>query len=307
MKNSTVSSLLCLLAAAIWGFAFSAQKAAAAVPPFMLTAARGWIAGLFLILIILLFDKLRGGKRRLFSKKGIDVTRVEWIGGFLCGFVLTCATVFQQFGIQETDAGKTAFITALYVVIVPIYALFYGKKSPLHVWISVAIAVVGFYFLCITESFTLAASDFLVLVCALIFALHIIVIDYFGERCDGIRMSCIQFFTVGVLGTVCSLIFDRSTSVLILAENILPLLFLGIGSSGIAYTAQILGQKGANPAVASVLLSMESVFGVLGGVVVLGESLSGREILGCVIVFAAVILSQLPVSEWIKKGKSKQI
>ncbi len=307
MKKSTVSSLLCLLAAAIWGFAFTAQKAAAAVPPFMLTAARGWIAGLFLILVILLFDKLRGGERRLFSRKGLGVTRIEWIGGVLCGLVLASASAFQQFGIVGTDAGKTAFITALYVVIVPIYALFLGRRSPLHVWISVGIAVIGFYFLCITETFALAPSDFLVLICALIFALHIIVIDHFGEKCDGVRMSCIQFFTVGAVGTVLSLIFDRGASLSVLFDHSLPLLYLGIGSSGIAYTAQILGQKGANPAVASVLLSMESVFGVLGGALVLGETLSGREALGCIIVFLAVILSQLPVKEWVEKRKSKQI
>ena len=303
MKKSTVSSLLCLLAAAIWGFAFTAQKAAAAVPPFMLTAARGWIAGLFLILVILLFDKLRGGERRLFSKKGLDVTRIEWIGGVVCGLVLASASAFQQFGIVGTDAGKTAFITALYVVIVPIYALFLGRSSPLHVWISVGIAVIGFYFLCITESFSLAPSDLLVLICALIFALHIMVIDRFGERCDGIRMSCIQFFTVGAVGTVLSLIFEHGASLSCLWGNVFPILFLGIGSSGIAYTAQILGQKGANPAVASVLLSMESVFGVLGGAVVLHETLTGRELLGCAIVFLAVILSQLPVKEWIDKRR----
>ena len=305
MKNSTVSSLCCLLAAAIWGFAFTAQKAAAAVPPFMLTAARGWIAGLFLIFVTLAFDKLRGGKRRLFSKKGIDITRVEWIGGAVCGLVLAGASVFQQFGIQDTDAGKTAFITALYVVIVPIYGLFLGRRSPLHVWISVGIAVVGFYFLCITDGFTLAASDLLVLICALIFALHIIVIDRFGERCDGVRMSCIQFFTVGLVGTVFSLIFDRGASASVLLESVWPLLFLGIGSSGIAYTLQILGQKGANPAAASVLLSMESVFGVLGGALVLGERLSLREVIGCVIVFIAVILAQLPADEWIAHLKKK--
>lgn len=303
MKNSTVSSLLCLLAAAIWGFAFTAQKAAVAVPPFMLTAARAWIAGVFLILVILLFDKLRGGHRKLFSKKGVGVTKKEWIAGLLCGLVLTCATVLQQFGIQETDAGKTAFITALYVVIVPICTLFIGVKAPLHVWISVAIAVVGFYFLCLTSSFSLAPSDLLVLLCALVFALHITVIDHFADACDGIRMSCIQFFTVAIVSTVLSLIFESGTPLSLLSDNLFAILFLGIGSSGIAYTAQILGQKGTNPTVATVILSLESVFGVLGGVIVLGESLSDREILGCFIVFFAVILSQLPVTEWVKRIK----
>ena len=224
-----------------------------------------------------------------------------------CGVVLSSATIFQQFGIQGTDAGKTAFITALYVVIVPIIGAFLGRRSPIHVWISVALAVVGFYFLCIGESFALAASDLLVLICALLFALHITVIDRFVERCDGVRMSCIQFFTVGAIGTVLALIFDRGVTLASVGENILPILFLGIGSSGIAYTLQIIGQKGAHPAVASVLFSMESVFGVVGGALVLHERLSNREILGCCIVFVAVILSQLPVGEWIRSKNSKNV
>ncbi len=296
---------MCLLAAAIWGFAFVAQKAAVVIPPFTLTALRSFIGGIFLIFVIMIFDRVHGNERRLFSKKGLGITRVEWIGGVLCGVALSSATIFQQFGIQGTDAGKTAFITALYVVIVPIFGIFLGRRSPLHVWISVGIAVAGFYFLCIGESFTLAPSDLLVLICALLFALHITVIDRFVDRCDGVRMSCIQFFTVGVIGAVLALIFDRGVSVSAVFQNTLPILFLGIGSSGIAYTLQILGQKGAHPAVASVLFSMESVFGVVGGALVLGETLSGRELLGCAIVFVAVLLSQLPISEWIKGAKSK--
>ena len=301
MNKRTISSFLCLVAAAIWGFAFVAQKAATALPPFTLITLRSFIGAAFLIPVILLFDTLRADGRRLFSKKGLGVTRVEWIGGVLCGLALTAATVFQQFGIVGTDAGKTAFITALYVVIVPIYGLFLGKKSPIHVWISILIAVVGFYFLCIGEALRVAPSDLLVLICALIFAFHIMVIDRFVDRCDGVRMSCIQFFVVGVISLVFSLIFDRGVSASLVFENLLPILFLGIGSSGIAYTLQILGQKGAHPAVASVLFSMESVFGVLGGVLVLKETLEPREIIGCVIVFVAVILSQLPVTEWMRK------
>lgn len=305
MKKQTVSSLLCLLAAAIWGFAFVAQKAAIAVPPFTLTAVRSFIGGAFLIPVTMLFDRLHGEGRRLFSKKGLGVTRTEWIGGVLCGAVLASAALFQQFGIVETDAGKTAFITALYVVIVPIYGIFLGKRSPLHVWVSIGIAVIGFYFLCIGESFSLAPSDLLVLICALLFALHITVVDRFVDRCDGVRISCIQFFTVGIISLICALIFERGVSFSLILENTLPILFLGIGSSGIAYTAQILGQKGAHPAVASVLLSMESVFGVLGGAMLLGERLSGRELAGCIIVFAAVLLSQLPITDWMKKKNNK--
>ena len=306
MKKQTLSSFLCLLAAAIWGFAFVAQKAATALPAFTLITLRSFIGAIFLIPVIMLFDRLRGDGRRLFLKKGLGVTRAEWIGGVLCGLALTAATAFQQLGIEGTDAGKTAFITALYVVIVPIYGLFLGRRSPLHVWISVGIAVAGFYFLCIGEAFAVAPSDLLVLVCALLFAFHILVIDRFVERCDGVRLSCIQFFTVGIASLILSLIFDRGVTAVVIFENALPVLFLGIGSSGIAYTLQILGQKGAHPAVASVLFSMESVFGVLGGVIVLHEKMQGREILGCAIVFVAVILSQLPIADWIKDKKANK-
>lgn len=306
MKKQTLSSLLCLLAAAIWGFAFVAQKAAVEVPPFTLTAVRSFIGSAFLIPVAVLFDRLRGDGRRLFSKKGIGISRAEWVGGVLCGAVLSSAALFQQFGIVGTDAGKTAFITALYVVIVPIYGALLGRKSPLHVWCSIGIAVIGFYFLCIGDSFSLAPSDLLVLICALLFALHITVVDRFVDRCDGVRLSCIQFFTVGLISTVFALIFDRGVSFSLLLQNTLPILFLGIGSSGIAYTAQILGQKGAHPAVASVILSMESVFGVLGGALILRERLSDRECAGCVIVFAAVLLSQLPISDWIKSRKNRK-
>jgi drug/metabolite transporter (DMT)-like permease len=305
MKKQTLSSLLCLLAAAIWGFAFTAQKAAAAVPPFMLTAARGWIAGLFLILVTLGFDKLRGGKRRLFSKQGIDITRVEWIGGAVCGLVLASASVFQQFGIQDTDAGKTAFITALYVVIVPIYSIFLGRRSPLHVWISVAIAVVGFYFLCIDGELHIATSDVFVLLCAIVFPVQILTIDSFANKCDGVRMSAIQFISASIVNLILAFALETPIAFTEIKGAIGAILFLGIVSSGIAYTMQIIGQKGTNPAVASVIMSLESVFGVIGSAIFLKQTLSLREYAGAAIVFIAVILSELDVKALFKKKKAE--
>lgn len=290
-----ISPILLLLAALIWGFAFTAQKFADNVPPFTTGVARSIFATVFLIFTVILFDKIGNSGRRLFSKeKKLDLSRAEIIGGAICGIVLAFATFFQQLGINGgTDAGKASFITAMYVVLVPVYGLAIKRKAPLNVWISIGIAVVGFYFLCITGEFTIVKSDLIVLISSMIFPLHILVIDHFSPKCDGIRMSLVQFFFCALTNLVFALIFERSTSISLALDAFLPLLYLGIGSSGIAYTLQILGQKGVNPAAASIIMSLESVFGVVGAAIILGEKMSGREYLGCTIVFLAVILSQI--------------
>lgn len=297
-----------LVAAMLWGFAFSAQKAAEELPAFTVGASRNIVATIFLLLTIPLLDKLTQNGRKLISKKRpLDFTKVEIIGGIACGTVLTAASAFQQIGLSDgTDAGKAAFITALYVLIVPIFYRLLGKKSPLTVWISVGVAIVGFYLLCIKSDFTIAPSDGLVLICALIFALHIITIDRFSPSCDGVRMSCIQFFTSFILNTVLALIFEWPINAPLIGECMLSILYLGICSSGIAYTLQIVGQKNVNPAVASVILSLESVFGVVGGAIFMGETMSTREYIGCVIVFLAVVLSQIDLVAIIKSKKAKR-
>lgn len=298
-----VSPVLLVIAAMIWGFAFSAQKAAENVKPFTLGAARSLFAAIFLVFVIIFFDKINENGRRLFSKeKKIDLTRVEIIGGIICGAVLAMASFFQQTGINRgTDAGKASFITALYVVLVPIYALALKKRAPINVWISMPIAIVGFYMLCITESFTIVLSDVFVLICALIFPIHILAIDKFSPNCDGIRMSFVQFLTATVINTVLALIFESPLDFAAVGESLFPLLFLGIGSSGIAYTCQIIGQRGVNPAAASILMSLESVFGVVGSAILLGEKMSPREYIGCIAVFTAVILSQIELKSHSKK------
>ena len=300
------SSFLMLIAAAIWGFAFSAQKAAADVPAFTLVFARSLLGTVFLFFLIMVLDKLMKNGRRLVSKKGLDFTKVEIIGGVACGIVLSAASVLQQSGIVNgTDAGKAAFITALYVVLVPVFGLVLKRRSPINAWISVAIAVVGFYLLCIKDNLTLEASDALVLLCAIVFTIHILVIDHFSPRCDGVRMSCIQFAVVTVVTLVCSLIFESPINLPSIGAALGPIMMLGIGSSGIAYTLQIVAQRNVNPAVASVIMSLESVFGFLGGAIVLGETMSTRQYIGCAIVFAAVLLSQLDFTSLGKK-KSAQ-
>ncbi len=287
----------------LWGFAFSAQKEAGTLPAFTIGSVRSIVAALFLLITIPFLDRfLKNGRRLIGGEKRLDFRKQELVGGAICGVILTAASAFQQIGINDgTDAGKAAFITALYVVIVPIIYISFGKRSPLNVWVSVGIAVIGFYFLCIKENFSLALSDLLVLICALIFALHIIAIDRFSPKCDGVRMSCIQFFVAFILNTLLALIFEGPINFALIGDVFLPLLYLGICSSGIAYTLQIIGQRDANPAVASIILSLESVFGVIGGAVILGEKMSVREYIGCIIVFAAVILSQIDFKRLHKK------
>ncbi len=296
----------------LWGFAFSAQKAASDVPPFTLGAIRSVIAVAFLAALIPALDKFtKNGRKILTDKKRPDLTKTELIGGSVAGIILAVASAFQQTGLGEgTDAGKAAFITALYVVIVPLASLLFGKRPPLNVYISVPIAVVGFYFLCIKQGFSLVTSDLLVLICALIFAAHIIAIDYFSPSCDGVRMSLVQFAVAFLVNAVLALIFEMPLNTHLIAERLPAILYLAIGSSGIAYTLQIVGQKDCDPTVASILLSLESVFGVIGAALFLGERMSAREYFGCAVVFVAVILSQLDFRDIgaalkIKKSKNE--
>ena len=302
-----ISTLLLFVAAVVWGFAFAAQDAASDMGAFTLGFARSIVAGVFLIGVVIIFDRLLGTGRRLFSRRGIDVNKTELISGAIIGVVLVVASAFQQIGINSgTDGGKAAFITALYVVLVPVYALTLKKKAPINVWVSIAIAVVGFYFLCIKSDLTVAPSDLLVIGASMIFPIHILTIDHFSPKCDGIRMSMVQFFTASVLNLVIALIAEGPMEFSMIIPNMMPILYLGIGSSGIAYTLQILGQKGVNPAAASIILSLESVFGILGTALFLGQMLTPREYLGCAIVLVAVVLSQIDVKEILAKRKKTE-
>lgn len=295
-----LSPVYLLAADLIWGMGFVAQKLASDVPAITMAAWRSFFAFIFLLLCVLLADRLTGNGRRLFlspKRDGrlLDLTRAEVIGGALCGTVLALATVFQQAGLNAgTDGGKAAFITALYVVFVPVIAqVFLRRRSPLHVWVSVIVSVIGFYLLCVTDDFTVAPSDLLVLVCSLFFAVQILLIGEFSPRCDGLRMSLVQFFTMFAVTALASLAIDPLPSGVQFVSHLPSVLYLGILSSGVAYTLQILGQRGTPPAVASVLLSLESVVAAVGAAIVLHESMSWREGLGCAVVFLAVLLSEL--------------
>lgn len=289
MKNFK-GSIMLLITSLIWGTAFVAQSEGMNyVEPFTYNALRTLLGGAILIPVILLvrFLDRRGGREIKYSLKNTI------IGGICCGVVLFAASSFQQFGIAHTTAGKAGFVTALYIVIVPIIGIFLHKKMPLRMWAFIAIALVGFWLLCISENFSVSMGDMLVFVGAVFFALHITVIDYFNKRgTDGVLMSCIQFFTAGLIMLICMFIFEKPV-IADIAEARITILYAGIMSCGVAYTLQILGQKHTNPTLATLLMSLESVFAALSGWLLLNEKLSIKELFGCVLIFTAVILAQL--------------
>ncbi|MFG6365810.1 MAG: DMT family transporter [Schaedlerella sp.] len=288
-----------MLAALSWGSRVAAQMAGLAYPgPFSFNCVRSFMGSLVLLPVIWFMDRQKKETAEHDGQKTEEGTReqnkkVLLSGGLCCGVILTLSTSLQQIGIKYTTAGKAGFITALYILIVPLLGLILGKKVGNKTWLGVALAVAGMYLLCIKEGFSISYGDFMVLLCALVFSLHILAVDYFSPRVDGIRLSCIQFFVCGCISAVPMLVWEHpEISQIIRAWQ--PLAYAGVLSSGVAYTLQIVTQKHLNPTVASLLMSLESVFAVLTGWLVLNERLSLKELLGCVLVFTAIILAQLP-------------
>ena len=296
MSKKMRGNLMLLLTALIWGTAFVAQSAGMDhVQPFTYNGIRTLIGGLVLIPVIFFFDRIKPAEQRLSAEEQKTVSRNSVKGGAFCGVVLFVASSFQQFGVSMTTAGKAGFITALYIVIVPLMGVFIKKKIPRIIWLCVAIAVAGFYLLCVKEGFSIGTGDLLVLCCAFFFSLHIMAIDHFGaQKVDGVRMSCTQFLVAGSLCILCMFLFEEPTLANIWAARV-SILYAGVMSCGVAYTLQILGQKHTDPTTATLLMSLESVFAVLAGWVLLHESLSLKELAGCALVFIAVILAQIPL------------
>ena len=292
-----------LLAALIWGFAFVAQSESAdRLPPFTISFLRSLIAAAFLFVIIIIRDLL--SKKRLEKAERKKVAKAHIIGGVCCGIALFVASNLQQAGIglypqDAAAASRAGFITALYVVLVPVAGLLIFRRPPhFLVWLGVAGAVAGMYLLFLSEGIgSLYIADIVVLLCAVVFCAHILVIDHFGTL-DGVKMSCIQFFFVGVFSLICALIFEDIDLVAI-KNAILPITYLGIMSSGVAYTLQIVGQKNVEPALASMILSLESVFAAIGGFLFRNELLSTPELLGCGLVFLSIVVAQS--ADFIKK------
>lgn len=288
-------NLLLLLTALIWGSAFVAQSVGMDyIGPFTFNAARNLIAVFVLIPVVLVFGgrQAEGAGRGLWSRLRPDP--VTWRGGLCCGLVLGIASNLQQVGISMTTAGKAGFITALYIILVPVLGRFLGRTIPRIILICVPMAVVGFYLLCVNGDFSISFGDFLVFCCAVFFAVHILVIDHFLMcRADGVRLAWIQFGMTFLVSAVLVLCFEKVTLAPLWAAR-WPLLYTAVLSSGVAYTCQIIGQKYTDPATATLIMSLESVFAALSGWLFLGELMSLREVAGCILVFIAVLLAQLP-------------
>lgn len=299
MKTNTMkNSLLLFLTAAIWGVAFVAQSVGMDyVGPFTFNAVRFLLGGTVLI-PVLLWKKRNGdfekpetsGQQDASERSGRHTTLV---GGICCGCALSIASLLQQKGIQYTTVAKAGFITALYIIIVPVLGIFFHKKVRRLVWLAVALSVFGMYLLCIKGSFSIGKGDALVLLCAAAFSVHILVIDYFSPKADGVALSCIQFYTSSVICGAGMLLLETPSFQEIL-RGWVPVLYAGVMSCGVAYTLQIIGQKGMEPTVASLILSLESVVSLIAGWILLGQALDMKEICGCILVFIAIILAQLP-------------
>ena len=301
-KTEWKSPALLFLTAVVWGVAFVAQSVGMDyVGPFTFNCIRCLIGAVVLVPCIWFLDGWKQrpdgascGRESAGAPSGAsDGSHALLAGGICCGLALFVASNLQQIGIQYTTVGKAGFITALYIVMVPVFGIFLKKRAGIRVWVSVALAVAGLYLLCITDRLALGKGDILVLLCAVVFAVHILVVDHFSAKTDGVRMSCIQFLVCGLLSGVCMLLTEHPEMRLIL-QAWQPILYAGVFSCGVGYTLQIVGQKGTDPTVASLILSLESVVSVLAGWLLLGQRLSVRELGGCVLMFAAILLAQLP-------------
>lgn len=298
-KENIKGPALLLLTACIWGVAFVAQSVGMEyVGPFTFNFVRSILGGLVLIPCIFFLNRgEKSGSAEKISEEEKKAQRKTLLtGGICCGIALCLATNFQQIGIKYTTVGKAGFITACYIVIVPVIGIFRKKKCSPMIWLSVLLAVVGLYLLCINEQFSIGYGDILVFVCAILFSVHILVVDYFSPKVDGVKMSCIQFLVCGLLSGVVMLFTEQPQLFgVLLAWK--PIAYAGIMSCGVGYTLQIVGQKGMDPTVASLILSLESCISVLSGWLLLGQTLSMREGFGCAAMFAAIILAQLPAKE----------
>ncbi len=304
MNKATRNSFLLFLAACIWGLAFVFQsKGMEYMDPFTFNGARALIGAFSLLVFVLVRNRVTGKKLRDLDWK------ITLTAGICCGAALTAASTVQQFGIVYTSVGKAGFITTLYIIFVPIAGILFRRKVSWTVWVAAGMAAVGMYLLCINESFSVNIGDVLVFICAIFFTAHIMIIDHFSPKTDGVVISLIQFTVCGVICMICAFIWGEPAWSQI-TSGISTLLYAGVMSCGVAYTLQIVGQNGVNPTVAALLMSLESVVATITGVIAfrigflkVDQTMTLRQVAGCVIVFAAVILVQLP-KEWFEKKKA---
>ena len=289
------ANFLLLFSAFIWGSAFVAQRVGMDfIGPFTFNAVRLFIAGIALSIVALIMDKT--GLQSETATKPVYSRKALYIGGLTCGIVLFFAMSFQQVGIQYTTAGKAGFITTLYIIFVPLLGLFFRRKMGGKVLISVFLALTGLFFLSFIEDMQINIGDVLMLFCAVGYAVHILVVDRFVARADAVKLSCFQFFVAAFISFVVMLIFETPDITYILMAW-LPLLYVGVLSGALGFTLQIIAQKDTDPAIAALLMSLEAVFAALTGFLILNEVLTTGELIGCALMFAAIILAQLPMRQ----------
>lgn len=296
MSNKTLrANMLLLLTAAIWGFAFVAQRVGSQyVGAFTFNGIRFAIGSLSLIPLIIYFDKKK--KNENIEDKTIEeVPKKSILPGVIVGVVLYIAATLQQVGLIYTTAGKASFITGLYMVFVPIIGIFLKQKIGKNSWIGVGLAVIGLYLLSVNENFNISYGDLLEVIGSVFWAIHILTIDHFSNKMDSLKLSCIQFATCSVLSLITAVMFESITMTGI-SQALIPILYGGLLSVGVAYTLQVVAQKNAKPSHAAIILSMESVFGAIGGAVLLGEVMSGRGYIGCILILIGILVSQIKIT-----------
>jgi len=312
--KSLKNVLILTLTALIWGVAFVAQTTGGdVIGPFSFNGIRSFIGAAVLIPVIKILDAKGMSPNRPVTKQA---RKIQWKAGITCGIFLFLGSSLQQVGLfMGASTGKAGFLTACYVILVPVLGIFLKKKCGINIWIAVLIALIGLYLLCAKqgESLTLTFPDMLLLLCALAFSFQIMTVDHYSDKVDPVRLSSIQFLTTGVISLVPMVIYDIMKvsgnfatwiSGFSQTDTWIALLYAGVLSCGVAYTLQIVGQKGLNPTIASLVMSLESVFAALAGWVVLGQVLSNRELNGCILVFAAIVLAQISFDSF--KGRRKQ-
>ena len=306
MNTQTRNSLLLLLCSFIWGTAFVAQSAGAGMGAYSFLAGRSWLAVVVLLPTVSAFDAIHRKQGAAYGWPKGEQGKILRKASLICGTLLFAASAAQQIGItlNPNSTAKSAFLTAMYVVLVPVFGLALGRKNSPQLWVSMVISVAGLYLLCMKNGFGgIEASDLVLLLCAVLFSFQILSIDHFAPQVDGVRLSLLQFFVVAVESSIAAVLLE-TPSIAQFGENLLPIAYCGIFSSGVAYTLQIIGQKDLHPAIASLIMCMESVFSALGGWLILHQRLSARESMGCALIFVAVVLAQLPVEDWLKCRKA---
>ena len=296
-KQETLGNVLLLITALIWGIAFVAQKQGMDhVGPFTFCGVRFLSSAIFVLIVVIIRDLIFHKKIILFTSEKKDI-KIAIVGGVLCGIALAVATMLQQYSIQETSAGKTGFITALYIVLVPVFGLIIKKKVKIVEWISVGIAVISLILLCfkkedIANNIYINKYDLILLLCACCFSIQILLIDYFSKKFDCLWLSAIEFLTCAVIGLIAMFLFEEP-KIEDIKHAIIPILYAGIASGGIAYTLQFVGQKYTNPVIASIIMSLEAVISLIAGAILIQERLAVQELIGCLLMFVAIMIPQI--------------